>query len=93
MEFEDDDVWYKSKSDRALRRKRNYRKKKRLLDMAEAFYFGAWADENNTHIHHRKNSKTEQYYKKLSNRKVRRYKDELQNSSFKKVFDLWWTLY
>lgn len=33
------------------------------------------------------------FYKKLSNRKVRRYKDTLQNNNYKKVFELWWTLF
>lgn len=33
------------------------------------------------------------YFKKYSNKKVRRYKGELQNgNSYRKVFDLWWNV-
>lgn len=32
------------------------------------------------------------YYKKYSNRVVRRSKDIGQHSNYKKVFDLWWTI-
>lgn len=33
------------------------------------------------------------YYKKYSNRKVRRYNGEIHNgSNYKKIFDYWWTV-
>lgn len=33
------------------------------------------------------------FLKKLSNRIVRRSKDNLKNSQYKKIYDLWWELY
>ena len=40
---------------------------------------------------HKRNKYT--YYKKYSNRKVRRYKGEIhRGGSYKKVFDYWWTV-
>lgn len=36
--------------------------------------------------------KMKSYYKKYSNRVVRRSKDVLQNNQYRKQFDLWWTL-
>lgn len=37
--------------------------------------------------------KYQRFYKKISNKKVRRYKDEIsKGSNYKKVFDYWWTI-
>ena len=33
------------------------------------------------------------YYKKISNRKVRRYKGDIINGNwYQKIFDYWWTM-
>jgi hypothetical protein len=42
---------------------------------------------------HHKPCKVKRFFKKYSNRVVRRTKDIYKGRSYKKVFDLWWTLF
>jgi len=40
------------------------------------------------------NGRTHKYYKRYSNKKIRQYKEKISDGSmYRKIFDLWWTLY
>ena len=91
IEYEDE---YVRESNRANKRRRDYLKKKRALDLTEISYVAGWTDEDRRYVRHRKRSALEQFYKKVSNRKVRRYNGDLSgHGDYRKIFDLWWTLW
>ena len=46
-----------------------------------------------TYLKRPKNSKTKGYFQRYGNRKVRDFKDSLDNGDYKKVFGLWNKLY
>lgn len=57
------------------------------------FVDGKWEQVGN-HIKYPRNSNRQQYLKRQSNKKVRRYKGKIPNgSAYRKLFDYWWELY
>lgn len=90
LELEDE---YVRESGRADKRRRDHLKKKRAIDLTDISMLAGWKDKDHNYVHQRKNSTNEQFYKKVSNRRVRRYKGDLSHGDYKKVFELWWTLW
>lgn len=84
---------YVRESWRADKRRRDRLKKKRAIELTDISMLAGWTDENRKYVRTRKRSILEQFYKRVSNMKVRHYKEDLSHGDYKKVFDLWWTLY
>lgn len=90
LELEDE---YVRESGRADKRRRDHLKKKRAIKLTDISLLAGWTDEDRKYVRNRKCSALEQFYKRVSNRKVRHYKEDLSHGDYKKVFDLWWTLW
>ena len=75
-------------------RERNRRLKKLYEETKYSYGAGAWYDERKKrYIKYSVGSKEiKKYLKKLSSRKARRYKGEMQNCDYKRTFDYWWEL-
>ncbi len=56
------------------------------------FYYYDRPEVEYTILEREKPSNRKSYYKKYSNRVVRRSKDVLQHNQYRKQFDLWWTI-
>ena len=83
---------YKAK--RAEKRRLDKLNKRRDIDKTRISSIAGWTDEDENYVKRRHRSPWEKEYKKVSNRKVRRYKDDLSNpSDYRKVFDYWWSIY
>lgn len=76
-------------------RERNRRLKKLYDETKYSCYAGAWYNERKKrYIKYSAGSKEiKKYLKKLSSRKARRYKGEMQNCDYKRTFDYWWELF
>lgn len=76
-------------------RERNRRLKK-LYNESYSFITGAWYDEKKKRYRRSESSRKSakhKYYRKISNRKVRRSKDVPNGGKYRRVFDYWWELY
>lgn len=89
---------------RAYRRGKNRQKTKRLMEIENHTYIGTlwfnWDFDEvgnwvrvGTYPKHKKRSNTQQFYKKHSNRIIRKSKVLYQNGDYRKAFDYWWTIY
>jgi len=93
-EEEFDEEEYARDKRRALKRKLDYQKKKRSIDLTDISMIAGWTDDKRSYVHKRKNSTSEQWHKRASNRKVRRYDGDLSDpADYRKVYDLWWNLW
>ena len=85
------------RTDEKYRRRNKYdtdkNKKERQIAQSKFSYKGGHVSENGKYLKRPKNSKWETYYKRYGNRMVRRYKGYLNGNDYRRVFDLWWTLY
>lgn len=87
------------------RRLQNKKKKDALMRILNYGYkpYAGWVDwdwvdgvwqQTGDHIKYPKNSKKQAFYKRYTNKKVRRYKGEIpKGNQYRKHFDYWWTLY
>lgn len=88
----------KPRRTRAERRKNDFLKKKNRVEMIKATGhcpgFG-WFDEERNIIKYPNSSRLPQFFKKVSNRKIRRSNSEFtsKGNSEHKLFDYWWELY
>lgn len=81
----------KRKTGRAYRRHMERQKLKRDLWISEHNYFAVRAANNGSYVKRQKRSK--RYWKKHSNRVVRRYQAEFpKGNGYNKLFDYWWTI-
>ena len=87
----------RERADRKYKRKNKYdtdrNKKKRQIAQSKLTCRGGYVSDNGKYLKQPKNSKWETYYKRYGNRRVRRYKDYLNGNDYRRVFDLWYTLY
>ena len=87
---------------------RRYQERKKKNDLLRVLNYGykpyvGWVDwdwvdgvwqQTGDHIKYPKNSKKQAFYKRYTNKKVRRYKGEIpKGNQYRKHFDYWWTLY
>lgn len=71
-------------------KKRKLRSRVKLYDYGYRASLG-WYDNN--HIKLPKNSKRQKFYKKYSNKRVRRYKGEIpKGGAYKRFFEYWRTI-
>lgn len=91
------------KTGRAYRRRMNYLKKKRLMEIVKSGYnysfYTNWEYTDGSfhrlydYIRYPQNSNRKRFLKKYSNRKVRRAQGEsMKGNQYRKVFDYWWEL-
>lgn len=91
----------KRKTGKAYRRKMNRLKIDRAIEKSEysrnrtawvpiEMVDGEWVDGN--HLQHASRSNRRRYYKKLSNRKIRRSFCSGKGSNYKRHFDYWWEI-
>lgn len=89
---------------RANRRRRKRQKTKRLKDISSHKYVGTfwfeWGLDDaghyvqvGTYPKRQKSSRRQRFYKKHSNRIIRRGETAYQNGDYRKAFDYWWTIY
>jgi len=89
---------------RAYRRQKKRQKTKRLMGIEDHTYIGTvWFDWGfdetgnwvrvGTYPKRRKNSRSQRFYKRYSNRIIRKSKEDYQYGRYRKAFDYWWTLY
>lgn len=89
---------------RAYRRYKKRQKTKRLMDIENHTYIGMlwfeWGfDETGrrvrigTYPKRRKNSRKQRFYKRYSNRIIRKSREGYQNGDYRKAFDYWWTIW
>lgn len=74
----------------------NKRLKKTHSETKTFFGRGVWFDDDKNRYVKCTPSNTPgytKYLRKLSNRRVRKAKDKLNNSSYKKIYDYWWELF
>lgn len=92
------------KTGRAYRRRMNYLKKKRLMEIVKtgcnrSFYKNWECADGSFHrlydyIRYPKNSNRKRFLKNCSNRKIRREREEsMKGNQYRKIFDYWWELY
>jgi hypothetical protein len=102
FEIEYDAEWIaeKYKHRRSTKRSRMIKRKKklrRLFDPKRSYavlWHGDWENPNGWLTLKSYGCNRVRFYKKYSNRKVRRYKGEIGNGNhYRKIFDYWWTLY
>lgn len=76
-------------------KERNIRLKKLYDETKHSYGAGAWYDsDKQRYIKYSCGGiKFKRYLKKLSSKKARRYKGEMQNCDYKRTFDYWWELY
>lgn len=76
-------------------RERNRRLKKLYEETKHSYGAGAWYDEDKNRFikYSCGGKKYKKYLKKLSSKKARRYKGDMQNCEYKKTFDYWWELF
>ena len=75
-------------------RERNRKLKKLYEETKHSYGSGAWFDEDKgRYIKYTCGGrKYKKYLKKLSSKKARKYKGEMQNCDYKRTFDYWWEL-
>lgn len=76
-------------------KERKHRLKKLAEETSHHYNAGAWYNENKG-VYERfaaGGRKYRKYLRKLSSKRVRRYKGDMQNSDYKRTFDYWWELY
>lgn len=89
---------------RAYRRHKKRQKIKRLMDIDNHTYIGTlwfeWGFDEmgrwmriGTYPKRRKNSKKQRFYKRYSNRIIRKSRADYQNGDYRKAFDYWWTIW
>lgn len=89
---------------RAYRRHKKRQKTKRLMEIEDHTYIGTlwfnWGfDESGewvrigTYPKRQNNSNRQQFYKRYSNRIIRKSETVYQNGEYRKVFDFRWTFY
>lgn len=78
---------------RHSRRKSDYLKEKRRIDITEYTYYIGSVDKQNKYFKPKSNSSIERYYKKVANRKVRHNPNCFNNGGYKKVYDYWWSIW
>lgn len=95
----------KRKTGKAYRRKMAKQKFKNKKEIGTYSFYGPWVDWDEVdgkwmpvgkYIKYPNDSEARSYFKKYSNRKVRRTKyDDIQTkgNSYRRQFDYWWTLY
>lgn len=108
--FEDPDSFvYKPhgqrKTGRIYRRKMDRQKFKKKKEIGTYIYHACWVDWDEVdgkwmpvgkYIKYPHDSEMRSYFKKYSNRKVRRAKDDdipMKGNGYRRQFDYWWTLY
>lgn len=88
---------------RGQRREATERYKKRLRKKIECGRYPGpgyiehdWVDGKfipiGNHVKHYSHSRRTSYYKRISNRKVRRTKERYIGGSYKKIFEYWWNV-
>lgn len=90
----------------AYRRRMKHKKEKRRRDIIKVsgcYFHGGWLEREyingiymiiGTYIKYPSDSNAQQFLKRVSNKKVRRYRGEIHKGSlYKKLFDYWWELY
>ena len=95
----------KRKTGNAYRRKMSRQKFKKKKEIGTYIYHACWVDWDEVdgkwmpvgkYIKYPNNSEARNYFKKYSNRKVRRAKDDdipMKGNGYRRQFDYWWTLY
>lgn len=95
----------KRKSGRSYRRKMAVQKFKKKKEIGTYIFHACWVDWDvvdgkwmpiGKYIKHPSNSEMRSYFKKYSNKKVRKAKyDDISSkgNGYRKLFDYWWTLY
>lgn len=88
---------------RNIKQQKTEKRKKLILSRNYYYPFGGYIDMDTidgklqivgTHIKYPQNSNQQKYYKRLSNRIVRRNNDiPAKGNGYRKCFDYWWTLY
>lgn len=89
---------------RAYRRHKKRQKTKRLMEIEDHTYIGTlWFNYGfdeagnwkriGAYPKRQKNSNKQRFYKRYSNRIIRKSETVYQNGKYRKVFDYWWTLY
>ena len=87
------------KSTKQSRAAKYNNKLKRLAKLGKYACFaymskGLDGNERPKRFYHSSNAQRFRYYKKHSNKIVRRYKGEIKNGNYyRKIFDYWWTVY
>ena len=75
---------------------RQLMKKKKLREHIQLYKYGyliSLGRYENGHIKLPRNSNTQQFYKRLSNKRVRQYKGEIPSGgTYKRFLDYWWTI-
>lgn len=93
-----------NRESRAYRRHKKRQKTERLMGIANHTYIGTiWFqydfDEHGnwervgSYPKRKKNSNVQRFYKKYSNRLIRRNREAYQNGDYRKAFDYWWTIW
>lgn len=95
----------KRKTGRTYRRKMDRQKFKKKKEIGTYIYHSCWVDWDEVdgkwmpvgkYIKYPHDSEMRSYFKKYSNRKVRRAKDDdipMKGNGYRRQFDYWWTLY
>ena len=93
------------KTGRTYRRKMDRQKFKKKKEIGTYIYHACWVDWDEVdgkwmpvgkYIKYPHDSEMRSYFKKYSNRKVRRAKDDdipMKGNGYRRQFDYWWTLY
>ena len=74
---------------------RNRRLKKLAVSTKNSYAAGVWYDEDKGYYVKFQTGRKEfrKYLRRLASRKARRYRGDLHNSDYRKVFDYWGQLY
>lgn len=81
---------YQTKQEEKIKLKKLYEKTKNSCRA------GAYYDEDKDRLikfSPRRKSKYTKYLRKVANRKVRRYSEDLSYGSYRKVYDYWWEIF